>query len=41
VGYFRPSELVALAISNEKNADIEASEVILRQIREGMKKSGW
>ena len=28
-------------ISNEKNADIEDSEAILRQIQEGMKKSGW
>ena len=28
-------------ISNEKNADMEDSEAILRQIREGMKKSGW
>jgi len=28
-------------ISNEKNADIADSEAILRQIREGMKKSGW
>jgi hypothetical protein len=28
-------------ISNEKNTDMEDSEAILRQIREGMKKSGW